>query len=177
LGLNRSFVGRKVIELLRPFDLTVQVFDPFLDEAGAQALGVRRCELDELLASSDVVSPHAPALPETHQLLDRRRLALLRDGATLINTARGWLVDADTLEDELKSGRIAAVIDTTEPEVLTAQSPLYDLPNVFLTPHVAGAMGAETQRLAAVAIDEIGRFARSEPFQYAIRRQDLERLA
>ena len=166
-----------MIELLRPFDFNVLVYDPFLDAAGAQALGVRRTDLDELLRTSDVVSLHAPAVPETHHLLDRRRLALLRDGATLINTARGWLVDGTALTDELVSGRIDAVIDTTEPEVLPDDSPLYDLPNVFLTPHVAGAMGTETQRMTALALDEIERFMHGEPFRYGIRREDLARLA
>jgi len=130
-----------------------------------------------LVATSDVVSLHAPALLETHHMIDARRLALMPHGATLINTARGWLVDADALEKELVAGRIFAVIDTTEPEVLPEASPLYDLPNVFLTPHVAGAMGTETQRMAELAVDEIERYARGEPFHYAIRREDLPRIA
>jgi phosphoglycerate dehydrogenase-like enzyme len=133
--------------------------------------------LDELLAASDVVSLHAPALLETHHQIDARRLALLRDGATLINTARGWLVDGAALERELASGRIDAVLDTTDPEVLPADSPLYEFPNVFLTPHVAGAMGTETQRMAALALDEIERFARGEPLRHAIRAEDLARIA
>jgi phosphoglycerate dehydrogenase-like enzyme len=175
--VGASQVGRRVIALLQPFDLTVQVFDPFLDASQAAALGAHAVELDELLRTSDTVSLHAPALPETRHMIDRRRLALLRDGATLINTARGWLVDGAALEDELRSGRIDAIIDTTEPEVLPKDSPLYDLPNVFLTPHVAGAMGTETQRMADLALDEIERFTRGEPFRYDIRREDLGRLA
>lgn len=175
--VGASQVGRRVLELLRPFDLEVLVHDPFLDTPGAAALGARLAELDELVAGSDVVSLHAPALLETHHLMDGRRLALLRDGATLINTARGWLVDHAALERELASGRIDAVIDTTDPEVLPAGSPLYDLPNVFLTPHVAGAMGTETQRLAALAIDEVERLARGEAPRHAIRAEDLAHLA
>ena len=100
-----------------------------------------------------------------------------RDGATLINTARAWLVDHAALEAELTSGRIDAVLDVTEPEVLPAESPLYDLPNVFLTPHIAGAMGDETQRLGILALDEIERFARGEPFRYPVHREDLDRIA
>lgn len=175
--VGASQVGRRVIELLRPFDFEVLVHDPHLTESGAAELGVRGVELDELLRLSDVVSLHAPALPETHHLLDRRRLALMRDGATLINTARGWLVDTEALTEEVRRGRIDAVIDTTEPEILPAESPLYELPNVFLTPHVAGAMGTETRRLGALAVEEIRRFARGEPLRFAIRREDLVRLA
>jgi phosphoglycerate dehydrogenase-like enzyme len=175
--IGASAVGRAVIERLRPFDLQVVVADPYLDDAAAQQLGVERLALDALLARADIVSLHAPALPETYQLLDARRLALLRDGATLINTARGSLVDHDALQRELVSGRIDAFLDTTEPEVLPADSPLYDLPNVFLTPHVAGAMGTETRRLGALAVGEIERFARGEPFRHAVTRADLPRLA
>jgi phosphoglycerate dehydrogenase-like enzyme len=176
--VGASQVGRRVLELLRPFDLELLVHDPFLERPAAAALGARVVDgLDELVAASDVVSLHAPALLETHHLMDARRLALLRDGATLINTARGWLVDQAALERELASGRIDAVIDTTDPEVLPADSALYDLPNVFLTPHVAGAMGTETQRLAALAIDEVERLARGEAPRHAIRAEDLAHLA
>jgi phosphoglycerate dehydrogenase-like enzyme len=175
--VGASMVGRRAIELLRPFDLTVLAYDPFLSDEEAMSLRAKSVELDELLRRSDVVSLHAPALPETHQMIDARRLALLRDGATLINTARGWLVDMAALEAELVSGRIEAIIDTTEPEVLPADSPLYTLPNVLLTPHIAGSLGAETWRMTDLALDEIERYVRGEPFRYAIRREDLPRLA
>jgi len=175
--VGASHIGRRVIDLLRPFELAVQVHDPFLTPEEAARLGVTAVGLDDLLRAADIVSLHAPALPETRHLLDRRRLALLRDGAVLINTARGWLVDHDALQDELVRGRIDAILDTTEPEVLAEDSPLYDLPNVFVTPHIAGAMGAETQRMATLALDEIERLIRGEPFRYGIRREDLERMA
>jgi phosphoglycerate dehydrogenase-like enzyme len=175
--VGASHVGRRVLALLATFDFEVLLADPFVSDAEAAALGAERVELDEMLTRADVVSLHAPALPETHHLIDRRRLELMRDGATLINTARGWLVDGEALEAELVSGRIDAIIDTTEPEVLPAHSPLYTLPNVFLTPHIGGAMGAETQRMAELAIDEIERFSRGEPFRYGIKREDLARIA
>lgn len=175
--VGASRIGRRVLELLRPFDFQVQIYDPYLDSADAAALGARGVGLDDLLRTSDVVTLHAPAVAATRHMIDARRLALLRDGATLINSARGWLVDGDALTAELVSGRIDAVIDTTEPEVLPPDSPLYDLPNVFLTPHIAGAMGTETQRLAALAIDEIERFVAGQPFVHGIRREDWDRVA
>ncbi len=175
--VGASMIGRRMIELLRPFDLTVLVYDPFLaDEEGA-SLSVEKVDLDDLLRRADVVSLHAPALPETRHMIDARRLALIRDGVTLINTARGSLVDMAALEAELLSGRIEAIIDTTDPEVLPADSPLYTLPNVFLTPHIAGSLGAETWRMTDLALDEIERYVRGEPFLYGIRRQDLGRIA
>jgi phosphoglycerate dehydrogenase-like enzyme len=175
--VGASRIGRRLIELLRPFDFELLVHDPFLGAAEAAALGVERVELDALLARADVVSLHAPLLKETRGMLDARRLALLRDGALLVNTARGGLVDGAALERELVSGRIDAVIDTTEPEVLPADSPLYALPNVFLTPHIAGAQGRETARLVELALDEIERFARGEPLQHEVRAEDWERVA
>jgi phosphoglycerate dehydrogenase-like enzyme len=175
--VGASHIGRRVLTLLRPFDLDALVFDPFLDAAGAAALGATDVPLDELLVRSDVVSLHAPSLPETRHLLDARRLALMRDGATLVNTARGALVETEALVRELVSGRIDAVLDTTEPEILPAESPLYTLPNVFLTPHVAGSLGSETRRMAVLAVEEIERFARGEPLLHGLRADDLARVA
>jgi len=175
--VGASRIGRLVIERLRAFELELLVHDPFLGSAEARELGAELAPLDDLLRRSDVVTLHAPSLPETRHLLDARRLALLRDGAVLVNTARGVLVDGEALLAELRSGRIDAVIDTTEPEVLPADSPLYELPNVFLTPHIAGAMGSETRRLAALAIGEIERLARGEPLAYEVRLEDLPRIA
>jgi phosphoglycerate dehydrogenase-like enzyme len=166
--VGASRIGRRVIELMRPFDLRILVSDPYRED------GV---ELDELLAASDVVSLHAPSLPSTRHMLDARRLALLRDGATLINTARGALIDQAALTAELLTGRIDAVIDVTEPEVLTPDSPLYDLPNVVLTPHIAGALGVEVQRLGDSAVGEIERYAAGEPFAHPLTKADLDRIA
>ncbi|MGW1776113.1 hydroxyacid dehydrogenase [Streptomyces sp. NPDC002104] len=166
--VGASLIGRRVLELLRPFDLRVLVHDPYADPAGLAALGAEAVALDELLSRSDVVSLHAPELPQTRRLLDASRLALMPDGATLVNTARGSLVDTEALTAELVSGRLHAVLDHTEPEVLPAGSPLYDLPNVLLTPHVAGSLGGELDRLAASAVEEVDRYARGLAFQHPV---------
>ncbi|MFJ4777598.1 hydroxyacid dehydrogenase [Streptomyces sp. NPDC088762] len=175
--VGASRIGRRVIELLRPYDLELLVYDPYLTGRQAERLGARGVGLDELCRASDVVSLHAPALPETRAMIDRRRLALMRDGVTLINTARGALVDGPALTEELVSGRLRAVIDVTEPEVLPAESPLYDLPNVLLTPHIAGSLGNELHRMADSAIEEIARYAAGLPFAHGVRREDLDRTA
>ncbi len=175
--VGASRIGRRVLEGLRPFDLELLVHDPYLDAAGARALGAEPVELDVLLERSHVVSLHAPSLPETRHLLDARRLALLRDGAVLVNTARGALVDGEALERELVSGRIDAVIDTTEPELLPVDSPLYELPGVFLTPHIAGALARERERMVDLVLDEVERFVAGEPLRFEVRREDLPRIA
>jgi phosphoglycerate dehydrogenase-like enzyme len=175
--VGASRIGRLVLEHLRRFDFARLVYDPFLSDADAAALGAEKVELDELLRRSDVVTLHAPSVPATQGMIDARRLALLRDGAVLVNTARGALVDGAALAAELASGRIDAVIDTTEPEILPADSPLYDLPNVFLTPHIAGAMGTETQRMATLALDEIERLTKGEPLVHEVTLADWDHIA
>jgi phosphoglycerate dehydrogenase-like enzyme len=175
--VGASRIGRRVIELLRPFDFEVAVHDPYLAAADARALGVRPLDLPDLLGSCDIVTLHAPSLPSTWHLVDRHGLARMRDGATLINTARGALVDQDALVAELVSGRLNAVIDVTEPEVLPVDSPLYDLPNVTLTPHVAGAVGTELARLGASAVGEVRRFAAGQPLAHPVVPADLARIA
>lgn len=175
--VGASRIGRRVIELLRPLDLAVQVHDPYLDEAEAAELGVEAVSLDELVRTSDIVSLHAPLLPDTKHLIGARELGLLRDGAVLINTARGGLVDQDALLDELRTGRIEAMLDVTDPEILDDDDPLYELPNVFLTPHIAGAQGSETARLMDFALDEVERFLRDEPLRGRVEQADLDRIA
>jgi phosphoglycerate dehydrogenase-like enzyme len=166
-----------VAERLRTLDVEVVVSDPYLDDAGASALGVVALGLDDLLATSDVVSIHAPALPSTHHLLDATALARMRDGAWLLNTARGSLVDTAALEAELVSGRLNAFIDTPDPEPLPAESPLYDLPNVVLTPHIAGSLGNEVGRMGELAVTEVERFVGGEAPLHPVTRTDLDRIA
>ncbi|WP_093607807.1 hydroxyacid dehydrogenase [Streptomyces indicus] len=166
--VGASRIGRRVAELLKPFDLRVLMYDPYLGADEARALGVELSDLDALCLRSDVVSLHAPELPGTRHLFDAARLSLMPDGATLINTARGSLVDTDALTKELRAGRLHAVLDHTEPEVLPADSPLYELPNVLLTPHLAGSIGGELHRLADAAIDEIQRYATGLPFHHRV---------
>ncbi|MER6031320.1 hydroxyacid dehydrogenase [Streptomyces sp. NPDC001851] len=175
--IGASRVGRRLMELLRPFDLTVLLHDPYVSPAEAAAMGARPLPLEELLRRSDIVSLHAPDIPETRHMLDRARLALIPDGGVLINTARGALVDQDALTEELVSGRLRAVLDVTEPEPLPAGSPLYELPNVFLTPHIAGSLGNELERLGAVVVEELERLAGGVPPRHEVRRADLDRVA
>lgn len=175
--VGASQVGRLVIRHLRSFDVDVLLYDPYVPPLAARDLRVAKVTLAELLARSDVVSLHAPLLPETRHMLGSRELALMKDGATLINTARGALVETAALEAELGRGRLFAVLDTTDPEVLPPTSPLYELPNVFLTPHIAGSLGRETQRLADYIVAEVERFARGISLKHLVRRELLPRLA
>jgi phosphoglycerate dehydrogenase-like enzyme len=177
--VGASQIGRRVIELLRPYDLDVRVYDPFLTGEQAASMGVRAVPtLEELFADARVVSLHAPLLPTTTGMVTAQLLALMPDGATLINTARGGLIDHDALISELDSGRLWAVLDTTDPyEPLPTDSPLYALPNVVLTPHMAGAVGNELMRLGAHAVDQAIKFHRGEALQGEVTRAAADRMA
>lgn len=175
--IGASRIGRRVADLLKPFDFEVLLHDPYVAPGDPVLQNAALADLDTLLARSDVVSLHAPALPETRDMLGAAQFARMRDGATFINTARGMLVDHDAMIAELETGRIDAVIDVTDPEIPAPDSRLWSLPNVLLTPHVAGAAGVERSRLGDMAIDEVLRFARGEPLLYAVTPDRLKQLA
>jgi len=175
VGASRT--GRRVLELLRPFDLDVHLADPYVSAAEAAGLGARLLPLDDLLSRCAVVSVHAPSIPETYGMLGARRIALLPDGAVLINTARGEIVDTAALTAEVTSGRISVVLDVTDPEPLPSGSPLFDLPGVFLTPHVSGSHGNELERLGQCALEELRRLVAGRPLANQIHEQDLARSA
>ncbi|NEE02224.1 hydroxyacid dehydrogenase [Phytoactinopolyspora halotolerans] len=175
--IGYSRIGRRVVDLLRPFDLDVLVADPFADADRVEASGARLVELDDLLRRSEIVSVHAPALPSTRHMLDKERLALIPDGGTVINTARGVIIDTAALEHECSSGRLSAILDVTEPEPLPAGSPLWELPNVLITPHVAGAQDTEIHRLVDTALDELERYATGLPPLHTVTADELPHIA
>ncbi|TQL18472.1 hydroxyacid dehydrogenase [Streptomyces sp. SLBN-134] len=175
--LSASLIGRRVIELLRPHDVEVLLHDPFVDEAGAAELGVRSVGLAELFRRSDTVSVHTPLLPATRGLVGRELIDTMRPDAVLINTARGAVLDQDALADAALAGRIRAVLDVTDPEVLPPGHPLWQCDNVLLTPHLAGSQGNEWRRLAGLALSEIARWASGEGFLHPVRRERLAFLA
>jgi len=169
--VGASTIGRKVIELLRSYSLEVVVYDPFLTVVDAADLGVTSVELDELLATSDVVSVHAPSLPTTDNMIDARRIALMRHGATLINTARGEIIDQDALTARVVDHELYAVLDVTVPEVLPPGHPLYTSDRVLLTPHIAGSLGTELGRLTGSVLDELRRLTAGDPLAHELARE------
>ena len=175
--VGASRIGRKVAAMLQGFAFDVLLYDPFVQPDDPIARQVELVDLDTLMARSDVVSIHAPSLPTTRGMIGARQLKLMPDGAAFINTARGALVDETALLAELQTGRIQAIVDVTDPEIPPADSPFFSLPNVFLTPHVAGAIGTERSRLGLMAVEEVERFVRGEPMLYEIEPALLERLA
>ncbi|MGN6204178.1 hydroxyacid dehydrogenase [Humibacter sp.] len=173
VGFSR--VGRRVVDLLQQLeDVTCLVSDPYADPLEVQAAGAELVTLEELLPRVDVLSLHAPALPSTQNMIGAEQLAALRDHATLINTARGSLIDTAALEAACATGRINAIIDVTEPEPLPADSVLFTLPNVMITPHIAGSLGSELHRMTDAALDELERYAAGDPLVDEITSEDLQ---
>lgn len=169
-----SRIGRRTVELLDVLETDgVLVADPTITADDLMGTGAELVALPELLRRSDIVSLHAPALPETRHLIGADELALMPDGSTLINTARGVLVDTAALEREASSGRLFAVLDVTDPEPLPATSVLYDLPNVMLTPHIAGSLGSEARRMSDHTLDELERLILGRPVLAPVTREHL----
>ncbi|MFF9814903.1 hydroxyacid dehydrogenase [Streptomyces sp. NPDC014006] len=175
--LSASLIGRRVVELLRPHDVEVLLHDPYITDADAAELGVRRVELAELFRRADTVSVHTPLLPTTRGLVSRTLIDSMRPDAVLINTARGAVIDQDALTDAALAGRIRAVLDVTDPEVLPPEHPLWDCENVLITPHLAGSQGNEWRRLADLAVAETARWASGAGFLHPVRRERLAFLA
>lgn len=174
--IGASSVGRHVIKLLQPFHAHILLYDPYVSEEEAGRMGVQKVELDELVQEADVISLHAPALPATYHMIDARRLSMMKDDALIINTARGSLIDEEALIRELEKGRFFAFLDVTDPEPPAPDSPLRRLPNVVVTPHIAGCIENCT-RMGERAVEELRRFFAGEPPLNPITRDILDRVA
>jgi len=171
-------VARRLAELLRNLPVEVVCWDPIQPEEVLREYGVRSCDLRTIFRTSHVVSLHVPWLPETENLVDADLLDSMQPGATLINTSRGAVLDEDALIETLRRRpELTAVLDVTREEPPAADSPLYEMPNVVLTPHIAGAYGPECQRLGACAIDELLRYAQGEPLRHALGREEAALMA
>jgi phosphoglycerate dehydrogenase-like enzyme len=161
--------GRTFRKLLRPFDLRVLAYDPYLTSSEEELLDVERVPLIEVFRRCDVVSLHAPLLDETVGLITGEHLAAMKPGATFINTARGGIVRHNELIDVAqRRPDLQFVLDVTEPEPLTPDSPLYALENVVLTPHIAGSVGHECRRMGRYMVEELKRYLAGEPLQWVV---------
>jgi phosphoglycerate dehydrogenase-like enzyme len=176
--VSLGMVGRLVRERLRTFDLRVVAHDPYVKSEEARLLDVDLVSLEDLFASSEVVSLHAPLLPETEGMILGSHLASMKRNATLINTSRGAIVRETEMVEVLKERPdLWAVLDVTHPEPPEPGSRLYDLPNVVLTPHVAGSLGSECRRMGRLVVDELRRYVAGEPLQHEITRERAALMA
>lgn len=169
-------VARCLAERLRAFETEILAYDLYPNRAEAERIGVRLCPLEEVLQSSDIVSLHVPETPETHHLINRETIAQMKDGAYLVNTARGALVDMDALTDALKSGKLSgAALDAFETEPLLPDAPILQYPNVICTPHIGGETVDSYQRIAITTARDIAAVLAGEEPRYCTNRNLLKK--
>jgi phosphoglycerate dehydrogenase-like enzyme len=160
LVVGAGDIGRRIGRMLEGFDVDLTYV------ARTARDGVRSTdELPRLLPDADVVVLVVPVTPQTRGMVDAAFLAAMKDGALLVNAARGVVVDTDALLAELTAGRLRAALDVTDPEPLPAGHPLWSAPGLLLTPHVAGAVPDTNERAAAAVVDQLRRVLAGEPLQ------------
>lgn len=170
--ISLGMIGRLVCQKLRDTDLEVLAYDPYVNPDEADRLGVRLVSLDDIFRECDVVSLHTPRLKETEGMISGRHFELMKPRATFINTARGAVVNEPEMIDALqRRPDVSAVLDVTWPETPVTGSPLYTLPNVVITPHIAGSLNRECRRMGRLMIEEFDRWERGEPMQWAVSEQ------
>ena len=171
-------IGRMVAERLRSHDLRVIAYDPFADPDAATALGVELVDLETVFAQADVVSIHTPNLPTTRGMINGPLLRLMKEGATLLNTSRGQVIDEPAMVEVLSEREdLDAILDVTAEEPHNSGSPLWDLPNVVLTPHIAGSMDMECRRMGDTMVGELENYLAGEPLAHEVTPELLETMA
>jgi glyoxylate reductase len=154
IGFGR--IGQAVARRSRGFNMKILYNDTTRHPELEEELGAAYGSLDEVLTRSDFISLHTPLTPDTHHLISHAQFAMMKSGAILINTARGGIIDPDALYDSLHTHRIAAAaIDVTEPEPIPADSPLLDLENLIVTPHIASASIQSRDKMAQMAAENL----------------------
>jgi phosphoglycerate dehydrogenase-like enzyme len=167
-------IGRRVVELLKPFDVKIIAHDPYAKPTP----GIELVGLDDIFARADVVSMHAPWIPATEGMIQGRHLRLMKPHATFINTSRGKLVVEDEMTQVLSERPdLQAVLDVTWPEPPAHGSALWQLPNVFLTPHITGSAGNEVRRMADWMIAECEELLAGRPLKHGVSIGMLDTMA
>ncbi|PZX04720.1 2-hydroxyacid dehydrogenase [Celeribacter halophilus] len=162
--LGYSHIGQRVVRLLKPFGCRILICDPYAKLTVQDAIdGVEQVEIDDLIAQSDILSLHARVTPETTGIISSERIAKMKRGAVLVNSARGELVDQPALCEALLNGHLGgAALDTFEVEPPKNDDELLRLPNVTLTPHIAGASRRVATFAAEQIAEDLARFIKGE---------------
>lgn len=173
-----GMIGRKVIELLKPYRLEILVYDEFLSDDRARELGVEKCSLDRLFSECDIVSNHLANVPQTVGILKGSHFSQMKENATFINTGRGAQVVEDEMLSVLKDREdICALLDVTVEEPPKPDSDFFKLPNIVLTPHIAGSMANEVRRMAELMVNEFENYLLGKPLEYEITPEKLAKMA
>lgn len=174
--VSASSTARAFIRLLAPFRPNILVYDPYLSEEKALELGVKRAELAEVMRCP-IISIHAPSLPSTVGMIHAELIRAIPNGAILINSSRGAVLDEEALVGELRTGRFLAALDVLRQEPPSPNMPLFGLENVLITPHIAGNTEQGRKALMPEIVDDILRSLRGEPTRYEIDRRAWDILA
>jgi len=174
IGLGR--IGRRVAEICRlGLHMQIVAYDHSVTAEQAQQLGVSLADLETVIASADFLSLHVPLTPQTRHLMNHERLALMKPGAYLLNTARGPLIDADALLAAVNSGKLAgAGLDVFDPEPLPVDSPLRNHPRIIATPHIASGTMESFNRMETRALEQVLAFFRDEPVAHLVNPDALQ---
>ena len=156
--IGGGHMGRRLMKLLRPFDVELWVHDPYLPQELPEALGFLQTSLDNVLSKCNAIICVAPLTPKTRGMIGQRELDLIPSGSVFVNVSRGPIVDSAALIERLKRNDIAAGLDVFDPEPIPEDSEIIDLPNVFLTPHFSGRTGEEYPHFFRFMVDELERF-------------------
>jgi len=175
--ISGGYVGRHMVKLLKSFHVNIFMYDPTLSAEQIREIGAEKLELNELMSTCDVVTVHAPSIPATEKMLNKDNLCLMKDGAVLINTARGAIIDEADLIAELEKGRIFACLDVTSPEPPAVDNKLRELDNVILTPHIAGTSTNGLRRIALHVCEELERLEKGEKMAAEINTAELGKMA
>jgi phosphoglycerate dehydrogenase-like enzyme len=175
--IGLGWIGKRLTGELRALGFRVLASDPFLSFERAAELGVEKVTLQDLFRRSYIVSNHIPDLPSTRQVLDAALFESMRDGATFINTGRGaQVIEADLVRVLTARPDLTALLDVTDPEPPAAESELWRLPNVVMSPHIGGTIGDEVTRLADAMIEEFTAWDAGKPLRYQVTREVFETM-
>jgi phosphoglycerate dehydrogenase-like enzyme len=168
VGLGNT--SRILLQLLKHLDVQIMACDPGVSAEAMQRLNVKKLSLENIFTESDVVSLHVPATPATEGMITGKLIKSMKTGASLINTARGSIIREVELVEMLRARPdLFAVLDVTDPEPPQPESELWALPNVMLTPHVAGSQGIERYRVGLMMVEELERYLSNQPLQWRVK--------
>lgn len=176
--VSLGMIGKGVCRMLQNHKAHILAYDPYVSSQDAQNAGVKLSSLEELFSNSNCVSIHTPWLPETEGMIRGEHIRMMGENATFINTSRGAVVNEKELIEALNERPdITAILDVTWPEPPAETSPLYEMENVILTPHIAGSMSHERRRLGLYMAEEVERYVAQMPLKWSITQEMSKRLA
>lgn len=176
--VSGGWAGRHYIELMQAFNVDIVLYDPFVSEEKAAEMGVKKVSFEDLLKTSDIVSIHAPSIPETYHMFNKDTLAIMKKDAVLINTSRGSLIDEQALYEHMVAGNLKyACLDVYDPEPPAVDHPLRSIKNCIMTPHLAGQANNGLKKIGQHVCEEIERVLVGQKTVCEVTKEMLAKMA